>query len=116
MIGFIQLFLCWIVFLMLPIAHAQNRVALLIGNSNYLNESKLNNPVNDADLLAKTIKDLNFDQVIVLKNANRVQLNTALAQFKRLTLGADVALIYYSGHGMMSSNRQNYVLPTYMQK
>lgn len=97
-------------------AQAANRVALLIGNSNYQHETSLANPVNDAQLLAKTFQDLNFDQVIVLKNANRVQLNTALAQFKRLTLGADVALIYYSGHGMMSSNRQNYVLPTDMPK
>ncbi len=116
MIWFIQLFLCLAVFAMGAIALAQNRVALLIGNSNYLNESKLNNPVNDADLLAKTFKDLNFDQVIVLKNASRVQLNTSLAQFKRISKDADLALIYYSGHGMMNSAKQNYVLPTDMPK
>lgn len=111
--------ICLIALLFLQIAPsviAANRVALLIGNSNYQHATSLANPVNDAQLLAKTFKDLNFDQVIVLKNANRVQLNTALAQFKRLTLGADVALVYYSGHGMMSSNRQNYVLPTDMPK
>ena len=101
---------------MVQTALAQNRIALLIGNSNYLNETKLTNPVNDAELLAKTFKDLKFDQVIVLKNASRVQLNTSLAQFKRLSKDADVALIYYSGHGMMNSAKQNYVLPTDMPK
>lgn len=102
--------------IMVQTALAQNRIALVIGNSNYLNETKLNNPVNDADLLAKTFKDLKFDQVIVLKNASRVLLNTSLAQFKRLSKEADVALIYYSGHGMMNSVKQNYVLPTDMPK
>lgn len=96
--------------------HAQQRVALLIGNANYQNETILANPVNDAELLAKTFKDISFDQVIVLKNANRVQINTALAQFKKLTKDADVAVVYYSGHGMMSSNKQNFVLPTDMPK
>lgn len=95
---------------------AATRVALLIGNANYQNETKLTNPVNDAVLLAKTFKDLSFDHVIVLKNANRIQLNTALAQFKKLTKDADVAVIYYSGHGIMSSNKQNFVLPTDMPK
>lgn len=99
-----------------PNAIAANRVALLIGNSNYQHETNLANPVNDAQLLANTFRYLSFDQVIVVTNANRIQLNTALVQFKRLSVGAEVAVIYYSGHGMMSSSRHNYVLPTDIPK
>lgn len=119
-LSFLQ-YLVFATFFFLSLTSAQNvqaatRVALLIGNANYQNETKLANPVNDAVLLAKTFKDLNFDHVIVVKNANRIQLNTALAQFKKLTKEADVAVIYYSGHGMMNSSKQNFVLPTDMPK
>ena len=98
-------------------AHAK-RVALLMGNSNYQNESVLRNPLRDAELMASTLKGaaLRFDQVVVLPNGTRPQMLQKLAEFKRQAQGADVALVYYSGHGMINSKRQNHVLPVDMPK
>ena len=94
------------------------RVALVIGNASYQNEATLNNPTNDARLIDKTLRTapLSFSQVTHVSNANRVQLLSALSAFKRQAQGADVALVYYSGHGMINSKRQNHVLPVDMPK
>ena len=94
------------------------RVALVIGNASYQNEATLNNPANDARLIDKTLRTapLSFSHVTHVSNANRVQLLSALSAFKRQAQGADVALVYYSGHGMINSKRQNHVLPVDMPK
>lgn len=98
-------------------AHAQ-RVALIIGNANYASEARLRNPVNDARLIERTLKaaPLAFNSVTYIDNANRAQLLAGLASFKRHSQGAEVALVYYSGHGMMNGKRQNYLLPVDMPK
>ncbi len=100
-------------------AHAaERRVALVMGNARYQQETGLRNPTNDAQLLARTLKarPLAFDEVLTLDNANRGQMLQQLARFGKLAQGADVALLYYSGHGMINSRRQNYVLPVDMPK
>ena len=47
-------------------AHAAGKhIALVIGNAQYQNEKALRNPINDAGLIARTLKnDLAFDEVI----------------------------------------------------
>ena len=99
-------------------AQALQRVALVIGNASYQNEATLNNPTNDAKLIDNTLRTppLSFSQVTHVSNVNRVQLLSALSTFKRQAQGADVALVYYSGHGMINSKRQNHVLPVDMPK
>jgi Caspase domain len=99
-------------------AQTGRRVALVIGNANYQNESTLQNPVNDAQLIKSTLEGtiLKFDSVLELSNGTREQMLVRLAQFKALAQGADVALIYYSGHGMINSRRQNHLLPVSMPK
>ena len=85
-------------------AWAQKRAALVVGNAQYQHEAALRNPLNDARLLERTLKDkpLAFDEVLTLNNGNRAQMLQQLARFGRLAQGADVAVLYYSGHGMIN--------------
>lgn len=91
-------------------AHAQ-RIALVIGNAAYKYEGVLNNPINDARLLANTLKnDLGFDSVQLVENADFRQLNRAVDEFSRKAGGADAAFVYFSGHGQQTLDKQNYLL------
>lgn len=87
------------------------RVALVIGNSKYLHESRLENPANDAAGVAQALKAINFDDVEVVLDADLIALQSALARFARRADGAEVALVYYSGHGIEVDGR-NYLIPT----
>ena len=51
---------CLLVFLA-PLAQAQERVALVIGNGNYANAGTLPNPANDAQVVAGALRDVGFD-------------------------------------------------------
>ncbi|MES2298033.1 MAG: SUMF1/EgtB/PvdO family nonheme iron enzyme [Pseudomonadota bacterium] len=86
-------------------------VALVIGNAQYQNEKPLRNPVSDAELIAEVLrKDLKFDEVILRKNLGRRELSRAISELADKARGADVVLVYYSGHGMQRGG-QNYLLP-----
>ncbi|WP_087544567.1 caspase family protein [Acinetobacter sp. WCHA29] len=96
----------------LSIAHAK-RVALLIGNATYQYENRLSNPINDALLLQNVLKnDLKFDEVRLVKDADIRTLNREVEAFNQTAQNADVAVIYFSGHGQQGENRQNYLLAT----
>ncbi len=98
--------------LALPAQAAEKRVALLIGNAAYLHERTLQNPVNDAVLLGKVLKkELAFDDVQVEKNLDVKAMDDAVEKFAARAQGADVVVFYYSGHGMKSSDRHNFLLP-----
>jgi osmotically-inducible protein OsmY len=99
-------------------AWAQKRVALVLGNAQYQHETTLRNPIYDARLLERTLraKPLNFHEVLTLDNGTRGQMLQQLARFGKLAQGADVAVLYYSGHGMINSKRQNHLLPVDMPK
>ncbi|WP_087545660.1 caspase family protein [Acinetobacter sp. WCHA29] len=89
------------------------RVALVIGNAAYEHENKLTNPVNDAVLLQSTLKnDLHFDNVKLVKNADFRTLNRTINEFNQTAQDADIAVIYFSGHGQQGADRQNYLLAT----
>jgi formylglycine-generating enzyme required for sulfatase activity len=93
------------------------RVALVIGNEKYKAENHLSNPVQDARLISRVLKDdLHFDEVRTLENATREQLALALVQFADLARGANAAVVYYSGHGMMNDQRRNFLLPVDIPK
>ena len=85
------------------------RTALVIGNSQYL-AAPLSNPVNDAQDVASTLRELGFT-VILQTNANQRQIDDAIDQFGR-TLDAKkgVGLFFYAGHGVQSQGR-NYIIP-----
>lgn len=91
-------------------AQAAKRVALLIGNSAYQATSQLNNPANDVDLMKASFENAGFDSVTTIHDVDRATMVRALRDFEDNATGADVAIIYYSGHGM-EMNGQNYLLP-----
>ncbi|MES3025179.1 MAG: SUMF1/EgtB/PvdO family nonheme iron enzyme [Pseudomonadota bacterium] len=94
-------------------AHAQGakRLALVIGNSDYALESKLANPVNDAQLIARTLKAQGFSVEVKIDLPKRA-MELAIAAFVRQSAGAESAVLYYAGHGVQAANGgRNYLLP-----
>ena len=92
-------------------AQAEERhVALVIGNSAYTATSPLRNPVNDAREMEKLFKELGFNEVRVLLDADQAQMLRALNAFANLAREADVAVVFYSGHGMELEGG-NYLIP-----
>lgn len=93
-------------------ATSERRIALVIGNSAYA-EGPLRNPVNDARAMATTLRELNFE-VMLLENADRTRMQRAALEFGR-KLNEEVAgLFYYSGHGMQVRG-VNYLIPVNAQ-
>jgi uncharacterized caspase-like protein len=81
----------------------------VIGNGDYQNVHTLANPINDAKDMATVLKTLGF-QVTVKLNASKRTLKKAVRQFGQALRDGDVALFYYSGHGLQSEN-SNYLVP-----
>tara|TARA_B110000240_G_C13479195_1_gene444545 strand:- start:168 stop:1886 length:1719 start_codon:yes stop_codon:yes gene_type:complete len=88
----------------------QKRLALVIGNSNY-DESPLNNPVKDALLIAKTLKELNFYVILDTNLASKSDFEKKVIEFGDKRADYDVGFIYYAGHGIQVGS-ENYLLPT----
>lgn len=92
--------------------YAEKRVALIIGNSDYQNIPKLENPRNDALLMASTLKQLGF--ILVNDGAqldlDKAALDSAVQKFSVLVQGADVGMFYYAGHGIQVRG-SNYLVP-----
>jgi TPR repeat protein len=108
-------FICSIVLLLAGFtnsAHAERRVALVIGNSAYQHISPLENPTNDASLLADTLKDLGFALVGggVQLDLDKATLDGVVQSFGQKIQGADVALFYFAGHGVQVRG-SNYLVP-----
>lgn len=94
----------------LSAARTSHRVALVIGNAEYLSSKVLKNPIKDAELVAKTLEKLGFE-VTLLRNTDRLVLVDAVEDFGRLATGADAALFYFSGHGVQDAFKKNYLIP-----
>ena len=90
-------------------AFAAGRVALVVGNSAYEHIGRLPNPTNDAADVGAALRRLGFE-VTVTENTGRTALNDALRAFTRRSAGADVAMVFYAGHGM-EMDGVNYLLP-----
>lgn len=87
---------------------SEKRIALVIGNNNYLN-APLKNPVNDANLMESTLKSLGFT-VIKKVNANRVEMAQAITEFWKNLGNYNVSLFFFAGHGVQV-NGVNYIIP-----
>ncbi|MCP3390948.1 caspase family protein [Bradyrhizobium sp. CCGB12] len=92
-------------------AIAERRVALVIGNSAYKNVSRLTNPANDATLVGGMFKKAGFDAVDIKLDLNVAEMRRALRDFGDKTRNAEVAVIYYAGHGI-ELDGTNYLIPT----
>jgi len=90
-------------------AQTERKIALIIGNSNYVGDNTLKNPVNDANLMAATLTQLGFT-VIKKTDVNRQQMTAAVSDFWSKLGQYNVALFYYAGHGV-ALNGENYLLP-----
>ncbi|UPK24211.1 caspase family protein [Bradyrhizobium sp. 195] len=99
---------CW---LGLGSARAEKRVALVIGNSAYKSAPRLTNPVNDASLVGGMFRKAGFDSVDVKLDLNAAEMRRALRDFGGRTREADVAVVYYAGHGI-ELDGTNYLIPT----
>jgi hypothetical protein len=88
---------------------AQERVALVVGNSAYEHVAPLRNPKNDAGDLTAKLEGLGF-QVFGGADLDRRALVSALIKFGRAAEQAEVALFFYAGHGLQV-NGQNYLVP-----
>ena len=89
---------------------AENKIALVIGNSGYTNAADLQGrPLNDANDMATTLESIGF-KVIRATNANREEMNDAIRSFGKENKTADVALFYYAGHGLQTE-QENYLVP-----
>jgi hypothetical protein len=106
-----RVILAFVLLLGSSVAHAEKRVALVIGNSAYQKVSKLLNPVNDARAIAGMLQAANFDEVTLHENLGIRELRQAIKDFSDLARDADTAVAYYSGHGI-EVNGVNYLIPT----
>lgn len=104
-------FLLFLVWLMCSSAQAERRVALVMGNSTYKSVAKLTNPANDATLIGDMLKKAGFDAVDTKLDLNAVEMRRALRDFGDKTRDAEVAVIYYAGHGI-ELDGTNYLIPT----
>lgn len=92
-------------------AHAEKRVALVIGNSAYKNAPQLPNPANDAGLVGGMLKRAGFDSVEIKIDLNALEMRRALREFGGRARDASVAVVYYAGHGI-ELDGTNYLIPT----
>lgn len=90
-------------------AVADTRVALVIGNSDYEHAADLANPLNDAEQIKVSLETIGFD-VSSAFNLGHAEMLSALRRFKKVARGADIATIYYAGHGIEVQQR-NYLVP-----
>ncbi len=88
---------------------AAERLALLIGNRNYIHVPDLRNTHNDVDEMAKRLQRLGFE-ITLVKDAHGSDLQRALLDFGRRARRAKMALVFYSGHGIQVQG-ENYLIP-----
>ena len=93
------------------VAHAERRVALVIGNDQYQNLPKLQKAGADARTYASVFKAKGFDEVILKNDLTRSQLDEAIASFIDQIEPGDTAVFAYSGHGW-SDGTQNFIVGT----
>jgi uncharacterized caspase-like protein len=85
------------------------KVALVIGNSAYAHAVTLPNPVSDSKLIGETLRKAGFS-VIDGSDLNKVDMGRLLDEFTEAAYDADVAVVYYAGHGLQVDGR-NYLIP-----
>ena len=86
----------------------QRRIALVIGNSDY-KVGPLRNPVNDAQDISGVLRTLGFT-VQTRINVNHLEMEEAVNKFVQEIQNGDVALFYFSGHGIQAKG-ENYLIP-----
>src|SRR5262249_55251087 len=91
------------------IAQAESRVALVIGNAAYQRVPALPNPTNDAGAVASSLERLGF-RVNRLSNGTFDEMRRAILEFGARARGAEMAVVFYAGHGMEVAG-ENWLIP-----
>ena len=90
----------------------EQRIALVIGNSNYQNVARLPNPANDAKAVAELLNTAGFE-VISATDLSHNQMIEVMQDFSAKIAGRGtntVAMVYYAGHGVQLAG-ENYLVP-----
>jgi hypothetical protein len=93
-------------------AAAENRMALIIGNSAYETVTALPNPANDAKAMAELLTAAGFE-VISAPNLAQSEMRQAVSNFAGIVAGKGpdtVALLFYAGHGLQVDG-ENFLVP-----
>ena len=88
---------------------ARKRIALVIGIDAYQHAEHLRNPINDARAVGNALRTLDF-QVTELFDPDERRMADGIREFGIAAQNADVALVYYAGHGVQVDH-ENYLLP-----
>ena len=91
-------------------AFAGRHVALVVGNSAYQYAAPLANPARDAKAIAAKFQKSGFEVVTVEPDAGIVEFKRAVRQFEDAAADSDIAVVYYSGHGI-DVQGSNYLIP-----
>jgi WD40 repeat protein/uncharacterized caspase-like protein len=91
-------------------AQADQRVALVMGNSAYQHAPRLSNSVNDAAVLVDTFKKAGFSVVEARNDLSATEMRRVLRDFAAKTRDADMAVVYYAGHGI-EIDGSDYLIP-----
>ncbi|MDB4210761.1 caspase family protein [Ascidiaceihabitans sp.] len=86
-----------------------NRKALVIGNSQYSQQTPLRNPSSDAAEIARSLEEVGFEVELAL-DLTRRELGRAITRFSSNAKEADISLFYFAGHGIEIDGR-NYLVP-----
>jgi uncharacterized caspase-like protein len=93
-------------------ALAENRIALVIGQSNYRTVVALPNPANDAKAMSRLLGDAGFE-VMNAGDLSQNQMRETVSEFaaKVAAKGPDtIALVFYAGHGLQIDG-ENFLVP-----
>ena len=93
-------------------AIAENRLALVIGNSAYRTASALPNPANDARAVTELLQSAKFE-VVTAADLSQDDMRRAIGEFAATVKrkGPDtVAVVYYAGHGVQVGG-ENFLIP-----
>jgi uncharacterized caspase-like protein len=91
-------------------ARAEKRVALVIGISRYQQVPPLGNPAHDAAAMGSLFRKAGFDVVDDKRDLGIVDLRRAVREFSEKAQDADIAVVYYAGHGI-EVDGLNYLVP-----
>jgi formylglycine-generating enzyme required for sulfatase activity len=106
--------LMWLIMTMIafPVYAGKKKVALVIGNADYsIDQGYLTNPINDASSVSERLEKLGFKVFYHPNLTDKEAMEVAVEAFSNHIGDAEVALFYYSGHGVQRHGK-NYLMPT----
>jgi uncharacterized caspase-like protein len=92
-------------------AEIRSKIALVVGNTHYVNAGPLKNAVNDANDMCEAFRKLGFDVICKLDVGTRREFKDAIFEFTGKINPDTVAVFYYAGHGVQIDG-VNYLIPT----